>query len=910
MNDRFGKPSTDWKRKILAYLHDPPHKPVGIRDHEAQRESFFNRVGLTPGDMDELERSPDWQAAAADRLIFPDPQKSGLRVDWKESWMEFRHPLGGGQLPAGAFPPTAAQLEDELTRALEATAVPQTKDWKRVFITVWRLWPELAAREKNSHFAYLVADTRIPDHTLWHHNALAAAFAACAGEPAFLLFQIGPVQEFIAQARKTQDLWSGSYLISFLIARAILAVAEGCTLPDGRTVEGVGPDSIVFPQVRGLPLADYHWWKQGYTGDLKLRASHPNELLMPNLPNRFLALVPASRAEQLANAAELAVRNEWRQIAESVRKFINAQLEGQCPGWDDFWDAQIQRYPVVDWVVHRWQDTVTAIKQAENNTPPLHGGWKNHPLYHAYLWATNFIPQNERESFGPESNSAFAWALHFAATEFKFAALKRARSFAQWTKPGAGLTRGVPKDHLDGRNEVLGGVNHEQFWSILRTHPLLGEKTKEHPNAERHFTGSQCYGAISVVKRLWLRAYLSTRDQNNQGFFDFDANRAARENFRSVVEIASAKYDPVLRDETDESFEKLKPEESYYAVLVMDGDDMGKWVSGAKAAPLLNSLAEQAQAYFVKHWGKAGNNFPTADKVQRPLSPGYHAAISEALSNFSLYCAGPIVRAFGGQLIYCGGDDVLALLPARKALDCAQALQLAFRGVDPCSAEAHAAESVKKVLQGLFDFPAPGFVICKTDAGPKSSLKPNWPLLVMGPCATASVGIAIGHVHSPMQDTIQAAREAEQVAKKIFTDKGAFCLSLLKRSGEALSFSSQWKYGVISVWDELETEIHKLSARFPHRYAALVKALVVTGRGPTNATYVNSWDETLKESVSAELVHVLRQQGNLPPNKARQVANGWARILTTGLSPRDYLHFWLAWAFVSRLVKPQPDAVP
>lgn len=36
-----------------------------------------------------------------------------------------------------------------------------------------------------------------------------------------LKFQIGPVQDFIAQARSTRDLWSGSYLLSWLVAAGI-----------------------------------------------------------------------------------------------------------------------------------------------------------------------------------------------------------------------------------------------------------------------------------------------------------------------------------------------------------------------------------------------------------------------------------------------------------------------------------------------------------------------------------------------------------------------------------------------------------------------------------------------------------------------------------------------------------------
>jgi CRISPR-associated protein Cmr2 len=899
----------DWKRKLLAFLHDPPHKPVGIRDHEQQRDSFLNRFDLASADMQEFERSADWQAAAADRLIFPDHAKSGLRVDWKASWLEFRHPLGGGQLKAGAFPPTAAQLEDELTRALEAAAMRDSQDWKTKFIAGWRLWPELSAREKNAHFAYLVADTRIPDHTLWHHNALAAAFTGCDGHPAFLLFQIGPVQDFIAQARKTQDLWSGSYLLSFLIAQAMLAIAEE-----------IGPDAIVFPQLRGLPLADFHWWKKAHFGDVKLRASHANELLTPNLPNRFLALVPGPRAADLARVAEKAVRDTWQDIAKSVKSFLETQINGHCSGWDRHWETQVNRFPVVDWVVHAWSDTPTALKLAAEDTPPLHGGWSQHPLRLAQRWAEEFIPSEEREAYGPTSNAGFAWALHYAVTDWKFAAAKNARSFAQWQAVGSLDADGVPKDHLDGKNEVLGGPDHEKFWKLLREHPLLGERTKDHPYAERHFIGSQLYGALSVIKRLWVRAFLSTRKDTPAGFFDFDVGEELRERFKSVIEIASGRKEPWSWDEGDEDLERLKPKESYYAVLAMDGDDLGHWVSGEKAAPLINSLAQEARDYFRNYWNQDATGVP-ADQVKRPLSPGYHAALSEALSNFSLYCAGPIVRAFGGQLIYTGGDDVLAMLPARTALDCAQALQLAFRGVNPESPDSSASAEVKKVLQDLFNYErhVDGFLTLRkterADVGRATHLKPNWPLMVMGPQATASVGIAIGHVRSPMQDTIQAAREAESTAKKAelklpdgtVRKKGAFCLNVLKRSGEAVGFAAKWSSGVGSVWGELETKVHDLSGRFTYRYASLVKALVVTGGGPEGAAYAPTWDETLKEAVGAELRHVLRQQGGYKADKALELARHWCGILLPALSPRDFLHFWLTWAFVNRLAKPQTN---
>ena len=90
---------TDWKNKLAAYLHDPPHKPFRIAGHENARLTPLNELGLTEGDMeawdrDHAHKSADWQAAAADR--FPFPRADVMRVDWKkDEQLSVRHPLAG-----------------------------------------------------------------------------------------------------------------------------------------------------------------------------------------------------------------------------------------------------------------------------------------------------------------------------------------------------------------------------------------------------------------------------------------------------------------------------------------------------------------------------------------------------------------------------------------------------------------------------------------------------------------------------------------------------------------------------------------------------------------------------------------------------------------------------------------------
>ncbi len=61
-----------------------------------------------------------------------------------------------------------------------------------------------------------------------------------------LKLQIGPVQDFIAQARSTRDLWSGSYLLSWLMAAAINALFQ--ELAERGATEQELDEAVIFPR--------------------------------------------------------------------------------------------------------------------------------------------------------------------------------------------------------------------------------------------------------------------------------------------------------------------------------------------------------------------------------------------------------------------------------------------------------------------------------------------------------------------------------------------------------------------------------------------------------------------------------------------------------------------------------------
>lgn len=128
---------------------------------------------------------------------------------------------------------------------------------------------------------------------------------------ALLIVALGPVQEFIAQARRTRDLWFGSHLLSELSKAAAAALAH--------------QGELVFPALKH--------------GDLRLRPQdEPSGAF--NVANKIVALVPVERAEQAARAARSAAGERLRELANRVRTDC-ASLLAKSPAIDAVWDEQV-----------------------------------------------------------------------------------------------------------------------------------------------------------------------------------------------------------------------------------------------------------------------------------------------------------------------------------------------------------------------------------------------------------------------------------------------------------------------------------------------------------------------------------------------------------------------------------------
>ncbi|MCX7753601.1 MAG: type III-B CRISPR-associated protein Cas10/Cmr2, partial [Blastocatellia bacterium] len=274
------------------------------------------------------------------------------------------HPLTGAQYDltrSGSLKDTdIANIKqksfEHFSRLLKAVGITgeAPADWRKILLTFWRFGPEPAEEEDSDKLGelwkLLPADTRVPDHSIWDHLDLASAFAGAfaadpEGEPALLVFAIGPVQPFIAAARKMEDLWAGSHLLSRLAWEAMRPLCEE-----------LGPDAVLFPRLRGIAQVDV--WLRDRMGlpdalfaqcDWLRSTNDANPLFCAALPNRFVALVPAARAKALAEVCTQAVRQWLRNLGnEVVSRLLDvagydvetthtpyAQLEAQLAGFPE-----------------------------------------------------------------------------------------------------------------------------------------------------------------------------------------------------------------------------------------------------------------------------------------------------------------------------------------------------------------------------------------------------------------------------------------------------------------------------------------------------------------------------------------------------------------------------------------------
>ncbi len=248
--------------------------------------------------------------------------------------------------------------------------------------------------------------------------------------------------------------------------------------------------------------------------------------------------------------------------------------------------------------------------------------------------------------------------------------------------------------------------------------------------------------------------------------------------------------------------EELGP---YVAVIALDGDHMGAALSG----------------------------FATQEE---------HRAFSEKLAAFAHSVK---IAPEDGVLVYAGGDDVLAVVKATRAIPLARELAAAF--------------GAKMGAAGI----------------------------------TASAGVAIGSAKAPLQDVIREARAAEGRAKRVY-GRDALAMSVLKRSGETLHWGCKWVSKALDIYAELskarEAEVDL--SRFAYKFAGFLK--------PYDLSSVKTLDGAMREILCAETLHVLEQTEGATAVLSQKLLSAYLAEAGVTARPADYLGLFLCEAFINR----------
>lgn len=411
----------------------------------------------------------------------------------------------------------------------------------------------------------------------------------------------GPVQGFIASARRSRDLWAGSYILSEIARAAGLSlIASGAKL--------------IYPA-------------EG-------RVNEENQSEDSNLSNMLLARITVDNEKKVREAAKMAIvagkeklvefgvvaLKEWQKSGVVLRRdLFSLQVKDALEGYAAWSELDCSCY------ADSYQRLKTAFAARKNT--------RNFALMSPVGSPWSGMPKNSfdglRETVLPQENSA---------TKAGGITDKQRRIF--------GLSKGEQLDALGAIKRVVG--KKEKFTALTRlaAHDWL-----------KALTVDECEELRNAYEPL-VKLDLATRAQGNQNAyanFPYDAALIYPE--RLERERNDAQDDPDAKNALN-LFEKViipiwkeHDRPCPYAVLVVaDGDRMGKFVDAAKSADDHKAIT-QAVAKFAdlvpgvarEHGGHSVFNggedltvmFPLSSAVSgaRALSQAFDGSMHEVAQN-------------------------------------------------------------------------------------------------------------------------------------------------------------------------------------------------------------------------------------------------------------------------------------
>lgn len=402
---------------------------------------------------------------------------------------------------------------------------------------------------------------------------------------ALVILAIGPVQNFIAKARKTSDLYSGSRLLSDLMEKAIQILKE----------------------------------QQG----LKVEIIYPGETLKSK-PNRLLALVETEDSlENLNNPCYEFKKGLNKELVFIARNLLQ-KLEIQEPSG---YQRQLENFLEVYWAISPLEDK--SYHQGFVQVNRLMDAVKNTRIFEQLA---EDLPYPVLGETGRKCTICGEFNLLFYSD-------KDYKTDTVNSKTG-----------LKGKYISSAAKNIYQNLKIKGISIILSEKEGLCAvcflkRFYRYDTPASSFGSTAEIALLdtldKLKNQEETRIQldrfkNLFGLY-FDETLYYKENLTAeyfkkwgypleYLECAQRKLEGFYRQAKIKVLKFAK----YYAVLALDGDDMGKWLSG-------ENLIDRGELF------------------------DFHKNLTHSLGEYARHSY-EILKPPRGQLVYAGGDDLLGFV--------------------------------------------------------------------------------------------------------------------------------------------------------------------------------------------------------------------------------------------------------
>jgi CRISPR-associated protein Cmr2 len=442
-----------------------------------------------------------------------------------------------------------------------------------------------------------------------------------------LAISIGPVQDFIAIARRSRDLWFGSWLLSEVSKAAAKKINEAGAV-------------LVFPAPAN-PATDL---------------AEDSEY---SVVNKLLAQIETDNIHAFCDSVSLAASERLRRISiDAFKDLKTLRVSGRSAIWRDRAEAQLNDLIEFFWAAYPFEDSNYEISR--KNAEALLAARKVTRNFKAISWGDN-VPKSSLDGL---RESVIDEAVYDQLDGGDLATARQAELLKLRTKLGVrGKERlcgvGLLKRHGKPKK---GSQDIDSFFSTshVAALPLLN-RLKDKGPVRDYLSDLTRPDLLDIIDDKEIRVHLghvrsaaTLRPHeyfcNDAGTLLYDGHLLFKERLRDFFpdrdkrETAESALNKFLKAAFESTGEASPTPHPYYAILHADGDRMGA---------VIDAQAKEGIETHIK--------------------------LSQALSSFAADVKGIVEIDHQGSCIYAGGDDVLALLPLHTVLPCARELADKFQ---------------------------------------------------------------------------------------------------------------------------------------------------------------------------------------------------------------------------------------